>query len=169
MQMGGDDTNERIQSLTRELDLMRERYSKLADVHGQLQKDNSLLEERILSLVETYSAEKNQLEQGLLDAKQKVFHLQETVEDLEVEKQRYKDDCNLAVRLLHRHPQDFISTNTSEHIPEHLKTKTESVRAAIHTFLREDANRYLSDTNTISAYYPYANISANIRHLASIA
>jgi hypothetical protein len=104
--------NEQIPSLTRELELIRERYLKLVDVHGQLQMQNSLLEERVLSIVETYSNEKTQLEQDLIDAKQKIMHLQDTVDDLEIEKQRYKDDCNLAVRLLHRYPNEFISTTT---------------------------------------------------------
>ena len=109
-----------------ELELMRERYLKLADVHGQLQLQNSLLEERLLSIVETYSDEKSQLEQSLFDAKQQILCLQQTVHDLQIEKQRYKDDCNLAVRLLHRHPNEFIST-TSGQISEQIKNRLESV------------------------------------------
>jgi len=114
--------NEQIASLTRELELMRERYLKLLDIHGKIQKENSLLEERILSIVETYSNEKNQLEQDFINAKQQIIHLQDTVNELEIEKQRYKDDCNLAVRLLHQHPNEFLSTTS-----EQLKTKNESV------------------------------------------
>jgi hypothetical protein len=114
--------NEQIASLTRELELMRERYLKLLDIHGQIQKENSLLEERILSIVETYSNEKNQLEQDFIDAKQQIIHLQDTVNELEIEKQRYKDDCNLAVRLLHQHPNEFISTTS-----EQMNTKNEFV------------------------------------------
>ncbi|CAF2726531.1 unnamed protein product [Rotaria sp. Silwood2] len=114
--------NEQIRSLTYELELMRERYGKLVDVHGQLQLQNSILEERIPSLVETYSNEKNQLEQDLIDAKQKIIHLQDTIDDVKIENQRYKDDCNLAVRLLQRHPNEFISTTTLEHIQEQSKT-----------------------------------------------
>jgi len=110
----------------RELELMRERYLKLVDIHGQLQMQNSILEERILSIVETYSNEKDQLEQSLFDAKQQSISLQETVNELQREKQRYKDDCNLAVRLLHRHPNEFIST-TSGQIQEQLKNRYESV------------------------------------------
>jgi hypothetical protein len=109
-----------------ELELMRERYLKLVDMHGKLQVQNSLLEERILSIVETYSTEKNQLERALSDAKEQIGYLQETVNELQTEKQRYKDDCNLAVRLLHRHPNEFIST-TSGQIPEQLKNRYESV------------------------------------------
>jgi DNA repair ATPase RecN len=109
-----------------ELDLMRERYLKLVDIHGQLQVQNSLLEERILSIVETYSTEKSQLEQALSDAKEQIVYLQETVNELQTEKQRYKDDCNLAVRLLHRYPNEFIST-TSGQIPEQLKNRYEVV------------------------------------------
>ncbi|CAF0879084.1 unnamed protein product [Adineta steineri] len=123
--------NEQIQSLTRDLELMRERYLKLVDVHGKLQQETSVLEERILSIVETYSNERNQLEQDLIDAKHKILHLQDTVDDLEIEKQRYKNDCNLAVRLLHRHPNEFMppppSTTTLEQIQEQSKTKNESV------------------------------------------
>jgi regulator of replication initiation timing len=117
---------DQIGSLTRDLELMRERYLKLVDIHGQLQMQNSLLEERILSVVETYSNEKNYFEQALFDAKQESTRLQETVKELQIEKQRYKDDCNLAVRLLHRHPNEFIST-TSGQILEQLKYRNESV------------------------------------------
>ncbi|CAF1263493.1 unnamed protein product [Adineta ricciae] len=124
--MDADNAKEQIQSLSRELDLMHERYSILADVHSQLQKDNSLLEERILTLVETYSNEKNQLEQELINAKEKIFHLEDTMNDLEIEKQRYKDDCNLAVRLLHRHPNEYVSTSVPEHTHEQSKTKAEA-------------------------------------------
>jgi DNA repair ATPase RecN len=109
--------NEKILSLTNELELMRERYLKLFNIHGQSQKQTSLLEERILSIVETYSNEKNQLEQDLIDAKQQILNLQDTIKELEIEKQRYKDDCNLAVRLLHQNPNEFIST-TLEHIQQ---------------------------------------------------
>ncbi len=114
-----------------ELELMRERYLKLVDIHGQIQMQNSLLEERILSIVETYSNEKNQLEQSLSDAKQQIICLQNTVNELQIEKQRYKDDCNLAVRLLHRYPNEFIST-TSGQIQEQLKNRCESVSMIIN-------------------------------------
>ncbi|CAF1164849.1 unnamed protein product [Rotaria sordida] len=120
-----DTTNEQINSLTRDLELMRERYHKLLDAHGQLQTQNSLFEEQILSIVETYSNEKNQLEQNLIDAKQEIINLKDTINELEIEKQRYKDDCNLAVRLLHQHPHEFISTQ-SDYIQKQLQNKNES-------------------------------------------
>jgi cell shape-determining protein MreC len=110
-----------------ELELMRERYVRLADIHGQSQIQNSLLEDRILSIVEKYSNEKNQLEQSLCDAKQQIISLQDTINELQIEKQRYKDDCNLAVRLLHQRPNQFISTTSSGHIQEQLKNRYESV------------------------------------------
>ena len=109
-----------------ELEGMQERYLKLVDLHGQLQVQNSLLEERILEIIENYSTEKNQLERTLGDAKEQIGYLQETVNELQTEKQRYKDDCNLAVRLLHRYPNEFIST-TSGQIPEQLQNRYESV------------------------------------------
>jgi DNA repair ATPase RecN len=109
-----------------ELELMRERYLKLVDIHGQLQIQNSLLEDKILSIVETYSNEKNLLEQSLMDAKQQIVSLQDTINELQIDKQRYKDDCNLAVRLLHRHPNEFVST-TSGQIQEQLKNRYEPV------------------------------------------
>jgi len=126
----------------RELELMRERYLKLVDLHGQLQMQNSLLEERVLSIVETYSNEKTQLEQDLINAKQKIMHLQDTVDDLEIEKQRYKDDCNLAVRLLHRYPNEFISTTTT--------SKIESVRINNRLIFFWDKLKYILAIYAIS-------------------
>ena len=108
-----------------ELELLRERYLKLVDMHGQLQIQNGLLEERILSIVETSGEETNRLERSLADAKEQIGYLQETVNELQIDKQRYKDDCNLAVRLLHRYPNEFIST-TSGQIPEQLRNRYES-------------------------------------------
>ena len=96
--------------LTRELELMRERYAKLVDAHGQLQLRNTFLEERVLNIVDVTRQDQTHLEDELIAAKQQIFRLQETVQELQVEKQRYKDDCNLAVRLLHRHPNEFLST-----------------------------------------------------------
>ncbi len=109
-----------------ELELMRERYLKLVDLHGELQIQNSLLEDRILAIVERNFNEKNQLEQSLSDAKQQIIYLQDTVKELQIDKQRYKDDCNLAVRLLHRYPNEFIST-TSGQFQEQLKNRFDSV------------------------------------------
>lgn len=103
------DDNEQILSLTRDFNLMRERYLNLVNIHGEIQKQNSILEERILDLVETYTNEKSQLEENLTIAKQKIIYLEDTVKNLEYEKQRYKDDCNLAVNLLHQKPNEYIS------------------------------------------------------------
>jgi len=97
-----------------ELDLLRERYLKLANIHGEIQKQNSLLEERILNIVENYSEEKSHLENELTRAKEQIQYLQHTVEELQIDKQRYKDDCNLAVRLLHQHPNEFIATTSGQ-------------------------------------------------------
>lgn len=108
-----------------ELEQLRERYLKLVDMHGQLQMQNSVLEERVLDVVESCSNERKQLEQALLDAKQQIIYLQETVNELQVDKQRYKDDCNLAVRLLHQHPQEFIATTASGQMQEQLKARNE--------------------------------------------
>jgi hypothetical protein len=103
--------------MTNDLELIRERYLKLVDNHNELQKQNSLLEDRILSIVESYSEEKSKFEHDLLDAKQQIVELTNTVNELEFEKQRYKNDCNLAIKLLHQHPNEFISKtlNQSQH------------------------------------------------------
>lgn len=119
-------THDQLDSTRRELESLRERYCKLTDAYGQIYAQNSALEERLLSIVELHSTEKSQLEHELNEAKQEVIHLKDTVNELEIEKQRYKDDCNLAVRLLHRNPNDFVPP-TSEFIQGQMKTKTDSV------------------------------------------
>ena len=95
--------------LTRELELIRERYSKLLDAHQQIQKQNCLLEERILSAVENYSEEKDNFRL----AQEQISYLKQTIRELEDEKQRYKNDCNLAVTLLQQNPTEFLSTTSS--------------------------------------------------------
>ncbi|CAF3360506.1 unnamed protein product [Rotaria socialis] len=123
--------NEKIDSLTRDLTLMQERYQKLLDAHGHLQMQNSLLEERILSIAEIFSDEKFQLEQELIDAKQEISNFKDTINELTIEKQRYKDDCNLAVSLLHQNPHEFSST-TSEDIQKQLNVKSELIPTSQH-------------------------------------
>ena len=115
-----DDQNE-VQLLRRDLELIRERYLRLADLHGKLQTQNSLLEERVLNLIENSTKDKEKLEQSLSDAQQQIDYLQETVQQLQIDKQKYKADCNLAVRLLHRYPDDFLATH-SDQLEERLKT-----------------------------------------------
>lgn len=118
--------------LTRDLDLLRERYAKLVDTHRQLQLRNTFLEERVLNIVDAATQDKTHLEDELIAAKQQIFRLQETVQELQVDKQRYKDDCNLAVRLLHRHPNEFHSTaaNNQESLSSE---KAESVGLSLGT------------------------------------
>jgi len=103
---------EQISCLTRELDLNRERYQRLLNVHIQLQNQNCLLEERILALVESYASEKKQFEDQFLEIKQENLHLKQLVDKLETENQRYKNDCQLAVGLLQQYPNEFISKSS---------------------------------------------------------
>lgn len=101
--------NDGMESLARERDLFRDRYLKLVELHGQLQSQNSLLEERLLTLVEKSSEEKMHLEEQLHQAKERIAHLESIVQELQIEKQRYKEDCQRAVQLLQRNPQEFLS------------------------------------------------------------
>lgn len=119
-------SNEELQSMT-------DRYLKLVDLHGQIQMQNSVLEDRLLSLVESSTEERERLETALIKAQQQIRLLQETVEELQSEKQRYKDDCNLAVRLLHRNPHEF-SPMVSDDIEAQLKHRFESVRKRSFSF-----------------------------------
>ena len=121
-----DSNNETNSSLMHESEFIHERYLQLTDAYGQLQVQNSLLEERILTLVETYSEVKNQLEQELTDSKQLVIHLKDTINELANEKQQYKDNFNLAVELLHRNSLEFIPT-TLENLQEQVEHKSELV------------------------------------------
>lgn len=100
--------------------IVQERYSKLLEIHGQLQNQNSLLEERLLTLVEKSSAEKMHLEDELHKAKERIQHLEETVRELQNDKQRYKDDCQRAVQLLQQNRQDFLSTTDPPATPQNL-------------------------------------------------
>ena len=110
-----------------ELQSMRDQYLKLADLHGQVQVQNSILEDRLLSLIEQSTEEKDRLEKALSNAQEQIRLLQETVEELQNEKQRYKDDCNLAVRLLHRNPHEFLPM-VHHDIEAQLKCRYETVR-----------------------------------------
>ena len=73
-----------------------------------------------------YHLGKFHLENSLSDAKYKIEYLQQTINELQIEKQRYKDDCNLAVRLLHQYPNEFISIASTK-IQDQIKNRFELV------------------------------------------
>ena len=110
-------------NIVQERDLLRERYAKLIELHGQLQSQNSLLEERLLTLVEKSSAEKMHLEEELHKARERIVHLEDTVRELQTDKQRYKDDCQRAVQLLQQNRQEFLP-NTSNAVLQNLVLPT---------------------------------------------
>lgn len=103
---------EEISALKRELELVRERYGKLLDAHREIQKQNCLLEERILMIVEDSSNDK----ENLRHAQEEIRHLKQTIKTSEHEKQRYRNDCNLAVRLLQQNPTEFHSNTPPQNM-----------------------------------------------------
>ena len=108
-----DLSEERTRSISFELQFLRERCSKLLSVHQNLQLENSILEEKVLQFIECSTTNRSQLEEKLVLADEKISELEQKVEKLEQEKRRYRDDCNLAVHLLHCRPNEFIGSKNS--------------------------------------------------------
>lgn len=94
---------EEICVLKRELNLVRERYARLLDAHRDIQNRNCLLEERILEMVEKTS-----------NAEDEIHRLKETIQTLENDQQRYRNNWNLVIRFLQQNAKEFLSqTSTS--------------------------------------------------------
>lgn len=102
-----NENQDETKKLKFEYEILRERYLRLVDLHGHVQSQCSDLEGRILQLVENHELERKSSEKSLCKAEEQIYYLEETIRQLQIDKQRYKDDCQLAVQLLHRSPDDF--------------------------------------------------------------
>ncbi|CAF0954224.1 unnamed protein product [Didymodactylos carnosus] len=143
----GPKSNE-LHQLNQELQITKERYEKLFEAHKKLQTLNSMLEERLLRLVEEYGTDKAQLQNHLTAATNKVSELEASINELEQEKIQLKNDCNLAVRLLHKKPDSYCITSLNS-LPLHLREQLKS---------RLNSNPYV-DTSMLSVNNETPNLS----------
>ncbi|KAK4469908.1 hypothetical protein MN116_007412 [Schistosoma mekongi] len=93
---------EKIQVLT-------ERHERLASSHQRLSKLNHDLEEKLLNIIEKSATEIQQLTDELESTKSSLRKAQQTLNTIKEERDRCKEDCTFAVKLLQANPDKFLS------------------------------------------------------------
>ncbi|KAG5451718.1 Tight junction-associated protein 1 [Clonorchis sinensis] len=97
--------------MTCELEKLRERYDRLLSNHHRLSKLNHELEARLLETIDAKNAEKKVLCDELEATKSKLADCERRLSVVSAERNRYKDDCSVAVNLLQTNPDQFLPQN----------------------------------------------------------
>lgn len=72
---------------------------------------NQGLEDKLLRIADSFEVEKNTLNNNIKELNDKLGQIQNAYSEVYLEKNRYKNDFQLAVRLLQNHPSQFMSHN----------------------------------------------------------
>ncbi|CAF1051263.1 unnamed protein product [Brachionus calyciflorus] len=111
-----------ITRLNDENRVLKEKYERIYEAQRKLEKLNSDLEDRLLKIVEKYENEQKSLLEDLTIAHSKLVEANLNIEQLEKEKDSYKNDCNLAVSLLQCKPNEFVS-HSYRSLPSSIKDR----------------------------------------------
>ncbi|OON21479.1 hypothetical protein X801_02626, partial [Opisthorchis viverrini] len=103
--------------MTCELEKLRERYDRLLSNHHRLSKINHELEARLLETIDAKNTEKKFLCDELEAAKSKLADCERRLSIVSAERNRYKDDCSVAVNLLQTNPDQFLPRNPKGQLP----------------------------------------------------
>lgn len=129
-----------IRRLNDDNKILKEKYDRVFDVQKKLEKINSDLEEKLLKIVEKYENEQKTLLEDLTIAHSKLVETNLYIEELEKQKEMYKQDCNLAVNLLQCKPNDFVS-HSYKSLPYSMKNRLKSHLS------HEDIEKLETDSN----------------------
>ncbi|XP_067682382.1 tight junction-associated protein 1-like [Haliotis asinina] len=98
-----------VLKLREEFARLRDRYDRLLESHKRMQKVNHDLEDKLLKVVNKFEGEKVSLQREVAALTSKLVDGKVTICELEEENERYRNDCNLAVQLLHCRPSNFVA------------------------------------------------------------
>nr|CAD7438481.1 unnamed protein product [Timema bartmani] len=101
--------NGEFAALSEELLTWQEKYSRLYESHKRVQKVNQSLEDKLLRIVDKCETEKTALTRDIASLTQKLADATDKVNQLKDENERYRNDVNLAIQLLHCKPTNFVS------------------------------------------------------------
>lgn len=104
---------------------MKERYEKILEAQRRLEKLNSNLETKLLTVVEKYENEQKNLFEELTLAHSRLIETKLAMTELENEKESYRQDCNIAVNLLQCNPSEFVN-HSYQSLPVNLKERLRS-------------------------------------------
>lgn len=82
---------------------------RVLESYRKLQKVNQGLEDKLLRIADNFEMEKNTLTSNVQELSDKLGQMQTAYTEVYHEKNRYKNDFQLAVRLLQNHPSQFMS------------------------------------------------------------
>lgn len=77
--------------------------------YRKLQKVNQGLEDKLLRIADKFENEKIILTNSVNDLTGKLSNAESIAANLKTESEQYKNDCNLALRLLQCKPSQFVS------------------------------------------------------------
>lgn len=93
--------------LSIELSRLRERYDRLLANHQHLSKLNHELEAKLLQTIENTTTEKKVMADQVEAMKTRLAEAERQLALIKSERDRYKEDCSIAVNLLQTNPDKF--------------------------------------------------------------
>jgi len=86
-----------------------DKFNRLLEAHEKLRKLNQSLEEKMLKLAENHHHESQRLTFQAQELTQRLVDARVYIHQLQDENDRYRNDINLVVQLLHCNPSNFVS------------------------------------------------------------
>ncbi|XP_054718957.1 uncharacterized protein LOC129228307 [Uloborus diversus] len=160
------DPNSRSHSVSaREWESLREaacfwkdKYDRLYENQRRLQKINESLEEKLLHIAEKFENEKSDLTKDVSDLTSRLVEARLSIAELEEENEQYRNDCNIAVRLLQCKPSSFVAhkfnslpADFQAKVKRHLVRPQKDIRASSSSLLLEQCP---PDVKTIKVSVP---------------
>ncbi|KAJ6218121.1 hypothetical protein RDWZM_009278 [Blomia tropicalis] len=104
-----EDLKQRLAERDSQLLSMEDKYDRLLESYRKLQKVNQGLEDKLLRIADKFENEKIILTNSVNDLTGKLSNAESIAANLKTESEQYKNDCNLALRLLQCKPSQFVS------------------------------------------------------------
>ncbi|GLV45807.1 uncharacterized protein CBL_02827 [Carabus blaptoides fortunei] len=116
-------------ALTEELLTWQDKYSRLYEAHKRVQKVNQSLEDKLLKLVDKSETEKSTLTKDVATLSHRLADANYTIQRLQGDNEKYKNDVNLAIQLLQCKPGNFVS-HRLDSLPNEVQAKVSSYVAS---------------------------------------
>ncbi|GFS96726.1 brain-enriched guanylate kinase-associated protein [Nephila pilipes] len=134
------------------------KQQKLYENQRRLQKINESLEEKLLHVAEKFENEKSDLTRDVSDLTSRLVEARLTIAELEEENEQYRNDCNIAVRLLQCKPSSFVAhkfnslpADFQAKVKRHLSRPPKDIRASSSSLLLDQCP---PDVRTIKVSVP---------------
>ncbi|KAK2182280.1 hypothetical protein NP493_359g10020 [Ridgeia piscesae] len=136
-----------------DLGKLRDRYDRLFESHRKLQKLNHNLEDKLLNIVAKFNNDKQTLQQDIGTLNAQVVDAKFTICDLEEECERFRTDCNVAVKLLQCTPPAYVSHKLNT-LPLDLQERVKAHLTPDEVICMEEASTPPPETKMIRVPMP---------------